>query len=102
MKIDPLKNCVLLQDKDELSHIAARLAQDGMRSDLTDEQKLRYVWRLFERSDLSLGSALEDVEELRLQQGKEMLEVRACVEINLLVYESPPTPVGGDRLLPHL
>ena len=56
-----------------------------MRSDLTDAQKLRYVWRLFERSDLSLGSALEDVEELRLQQGKEMLEVRACVEINLLV-----------------
>ena len=78
VKLNPLKNCALHQDKDELSHIAARLAQDGMRSDLTDEQKLRYVWRLFERSDLSLGSALEDVEELRLQQGKEMLEVSIC------------------------
>lgn len=51
-----------------------------MRRDMSIEHKLRYVWRLFQRSESSLKSAVEDVANLQRQQGKDMLEVSMLCE----------------------
>ncbi|XP_057312227.1 putative leucine-rich repeat-containing protein DDB_G0290503 [Hydractinia symbiolongicarpus] len=66
-------------DSTELNDVNKRLAKDGMRRDMSIEHKLRYVWRLFQRSESSLKSAVEDVADLQRQQGKDMLEVENYV-----------------------
>ena len=44
------------------------------------EHKLRYLWRQLLRSETSLASSLESVEELRKQHAQEMAEVETYVD----------------------
>lgn len=44
------------------------------------EHKLRYLWRQLLRSETSLASSLESVEELRKQHAQEMVEVETYVD----------------------
>ena len=44
------------------------------------EHKLRYLWRQLLRSEASLASSLDSVEELRKQHAQEMVEVETYVD----------------------
>lgn len=70
----------LPQDADELHEIDERLRKDGFKTDITAEHKLRYLWRQLSRSETSLASSFETVEELRKQHSQEMIEVETYVE----------------------
>ena len=72
-------NASLSQDSGELEDIDERLRKDGYRTNIPVEHKLRYFWRQFVRSDTSLKSSLESVEQLRKQHGEEMIEVENYV-----------------------
>lgn len=72
-------NACLSQDAGELEDIDERLHKDGYRTNIPVEHKLRYFWRQFVRSDTSLKSSLESVEQLRKQHGEEMIEVENYV-----------------------
>ncbi|XP_070561014.1 myosin-11-like isoform X3 [Ptychodera flava] len=67
-------------DINELDDIQRKLSEDGIDPSISNEDKLRHVWRLYLRADTSLLSALKDVEELRIQQAHEMQEVENYVE----------------------
>lgn len=69
----------ITQDAGELGDIDDRLQKDGYRTNLPVEHKLRYFWRQFLRSETSLKSSLESVEQLRKQHGEEMIEVENYV-----------------------
>ncbi|CAH3196378.1 unnamed protein product, partial [Porites evermanni] len=66
-------------DAGELEDIDDRLQKDGYRTNIPVEHKLRYFWRQFTRSEASLKSSLESVEQLRKQHGEEMIEVENYV-----------------------
>ena len=70
---------ILESDKNELNDISRRLEEDGLKTNLSDEHKLRYVWRCLQRAEHSLKSALDDVEKLRRQHAEEMIEVENYV-----------------------
>ncbi|KAJ7379582.1 protein of unknown function (DUF4686) [Desmophyllum pertusum] len=70
---------ILESDSGELEDIDERLQRDGYRTNISVEHKLRYFWRQFTRSDTSLKSSLESVEQLRKQHGEEMIEVENYV-----------------------
>lgn len=70
---------ILESDAGELGDIDDRLQKDGYRTNLPVEHKLRYFWRQFLRSETSLKSSLESVEQLRKQHGEEMIEVENYV-----------------------
>ena len=57
-----------------------RLRKDGFKTDISVEHKLRYLWRQLLRSEASLSSSLESVEELRKQHAQEMVEVETYVD----------------------
>ena len=60
--------------------IDKRLRKDGFKTDISVEHKLRYMWRQLIRSETSLASSLESVEELRKQHAQEMVEVETYVD----------------------
>lgn len=68
------------QDSGELDAIDRRLQKDGFKTTLSSEHKLRYMWRQLLRSETSLSSSLESVEELRKQHAQEMIEVETYVD----------------------
>lgn len=70
---------ILESDAGELEDIDERLQKDGYRTNIPVEHKLRYFWRQFTRSETSLKSSLESVEQLRKQHGEEMIEVENYV-----------------------
>ncbi|XP_066297293.1 uncharacterized protein [Branchiostoma lanceolatum] len=74
------KPVVLDTDGGELEEIGRRLHDDGLDPTVDDELKLRHVWRLYQRSEVSLKSALADIQDLKLQQAEEMKEVENYVE----------------------
>eukprot|EP00058_Branchiostoma_floridae_P006127 XP_002591615.1 hypothetical protein BRAFLDRAFT_80711 [Branchiostoma floridae] len=74
------KPVVLDTDSGELEEIGRRLHDDGLDPKVDDELKLRHVWRLYQRSEVSLKSALGDIQDLKLQQAEEMKEVENYVE----------------------
>ena len=55
--------------------INEKLSKDGMRGDLSLEHKLRYIWRLYVRSENSLKSSVENINKLRKQQADDMVQV---------------------------
>lgn len=67
------------QDKGELKDIDNRLKEDGYSTDIPAEHKLRYIWRQFTRSESSLKSSLDSLEQLRKQHAEEMIEVENYV-----------------------
>ena len=69
----------LQQDKEELNDIDNKLREDGFKTSISVEHKLRYIWRQFTRADASLKSSLESLEELRKQHAQEMIEVENYV-----------------------
>lgn len=71
---------ILDSDAGELNEINKRLQEDGFTTTLSLEHKLRYLWRQLLRSEASLGSSLESVEELRKQHAQEMIEVETYVD----------------------
>lgn len=73
------QNLCLSQDAGELEDIDERLQKDGYRTNIPVEHKLRYFWRQFVRSETSLKSSLDSVEQLRKQHGEEMIEVENYV-----------------------
>jgi uncharacterized protein YecE (DUF72 family) len=72
-------NLFLPQDKGELKDIDNRLLEDGYSRSIPAEHKLRYIWRQFGRSETSLKSSLESLEQLRKQHAEEMIEVENYV-----------------------
>lgn len=75
-----MSNLIILEsDAGELSDIDERLSKDGYRTNIPLEHKLRYFWRQFTRSETSLKSSLESLEQLRKQHGEEMIEVENYV-----------------------
>ena len=68
-----------LKDAGELDDINQRLKKDGYKTSISDEHKLRYIWRQLTRAETSLSSSLRSVEELRKQHGEEMIEVENYV-----------------------
>ena len=60
--------------------IDKRLRKDGFKTEISVEHKLRYLWRQLLRSEASLASSLESVEELRKQHAQEMVEVETYVD----------------------
>lgn len=71
---------MFIKDAGELVEIDKRLQEDGFKTTLSLEHKLRYMWRQLLRSEASLGSSLETVEELRKQHAQEMIEVETYVD----------------------
>ncbi|XP_077998230.1 uncharacterized protein LOC144451301 [Glandiceps talaboti] len=69
-----------IADINELDDIQQKLQDDGLDPNISNNDKLRHLWRLYVRADTSLSSALKDVEELRIQQAQEMQEVENYVE----------------------
>lgn len=70
---------ILESDANELDDIDERLSKDGYRTSISLEHKLRYFWRQFTRSETSLKSSLDSLEQLRKQHGEEMIEVENYV-----------------------
>ncbi|XP_068754666.1 myosin-11-like [Montipora capricornis] len=70
---------ILESDANELDDIDERLSKDGYRTNISLEHKLRYFWRQFTRSETSLKSSLDSLEQLRKQHGEEMIEVENYV-----------------------
>lgn len=71
---------ILDSDSGELDAINKRLQKDGFKTTLSLEHKLRHMWRQLLRSETSLSSSLESVEELRKQHAQEMIEVETYVD----------------------
>ncbi|KAL3862147.1 hypothetical protein ACJMK2_008135 [Sinanodonta woodiana] len=56
------------------------LSQDGLNAQCTDEEKLFYVWRLYQTAEEHLQTAIENEEKLKRSQAEEMQEVENYVE----------------------
>ncbi|KAK3730398.1 hypothetical protein QZH41_011857 [Actinostola sp. cb2023] len=67
------------EDKGELKVIDNRLLEDGYSTSIPLDHKLRYIWRQLTRSETSLKSSLESLEQLRKQHAEEMIEVENYV-----------------------
>lgn len=67
------------QDKGELKDIDNRLIEDGYNTSIPVDHKLRYIWRQLTRSESSLKSSLDSLEQLRKQHAEEMIEVENYV-----------------------
>ncbi|XP_021367882.1 early endosome antigen 1-like isoform X3 [Mizuhopecten yessoensis] len=60
--------------------IDQKLEEDGMSHDCTDEDKLLLVWKLYQHTEATLQTAIENEEKLKLAQTAEMQEVENYVE----------------------
>ncbi|XP_053379468.1 myosin-11-like isoform X3 [Mercenaria mercenaria] len=60
--------------------IDKRLEEDGLNPQCTDEEKLFYIWRLYQNAENDLLSATEKQEQLKRSQAEEMQEVENYVE----------------------
>lgn len=70
---------IQMQDKGEIKDIDSRLLEDGYSTAIPVEHKLRYMWRQLTRSETSLKSSLDSLEQLRKQHAEEMIEVENYV-----------------------
>ncbi|VDI19690.1 Hypothetical predicted protein, partial [Mytilus galloprovincialis] len=69
----------LLESPSEISaEIDRRLLEDGL--ECTEEEKLLYVWKLYQHTETDLQQALENEEKLKMAQTAEMQEVENYVE----------------------
>lgn len=69
----------LLESPSEISEeIDRRLTEDGL--ECTEEEKLLYVWKLYQHTESDLQQALENEEKLKMAQTAEMQEVENYVE----------------------
>ncbi|KAK3104747.1 hypothetical protein FSP39_009250 [Pinctada imbricata] len=62
------------------AEIDRRLVEDGLSKDGPEEDKLVYVWRLYQHTETDLQRAIENEEKLKLAQTAEMQEVENYVE----------------------
>lgn len=60
--------------------IDRKLVDDGISAQCPEEEKLLYVWRLYQHTETDLQRAIENEEKLKLAQTAEMQEVENYVE----------------------
>ncbi|XP_056008813.1 myosin-2 heavy chain-like isoform X5 [Ostrea edulis] len=60
--------------------IDRKLVDDGLSAQCSEEEKLLYVWRLYQHTETDLQRAIENEEKLKLAQTAEMQEVENYVE----------------------
>ncbi|XP_061189899.1 girdin-like isoform X2 [Saccostrea echinata] len=60
--------------------IDRKLVDDGLSAQCPEEEKLLYVWRLYQHTETDLQRAIENEEKLKLAQTAEMQEVENYVE----------------------
>ncbi|XP_052713019.1 putative leucine-rich repeat-containing protein DDB_G0290503 isoform X5 [Crassostrea angulata] len=60
--------------------IDRKLVDDGISDQCPEEEKLLYVWRLYQHTETDLQRAIENEEKLKLAQTAEMQEVENYVE----------------------
>ncbi|XP_069122035.1 putative leucine-rich repeat-containing protein DDB_G0290503 isoform X3 [Argopecten irradians] len=66
--------------EDIRKEIDQKLEEDGVSPDCSDEDKLLLVWKLYQNTEATLQTAIENEEKLKLAQTAEMQEVENYVE----------------------
>ena len=70
----------VVQDKQESLQIEEQLMHDGIRPDVSDDKKIRHLYRKVLRTETNLRETMEKMEKLKRQQKEEMQAVEGYVE----------------------